>query len=148
MTHVRRILHATDFSPASRKAFKTAVEMAKSNGALLVVAHVVVPFVPLVPEQYSDPAMWDQLNRQAVEWGRRQLHALGKKAVQSGVRAETLLLNGDPAQQIVRSAKSKRIDLIVVGTHGRRGFSKFFLGSVAERVLTTAPCPVVTVKSA
>jgi len=104
--------------------------------------------VPLVPEQYADPAMWDQLNEQATKWGRKQLGGLAKKAVTAGVRAQTLLLNGDPAQQIVRAAKSKRMDLIVAGTHGRKGFSKFFLGSVAERVLTSAPCPVVTVKSA
>jgi nucleotide-binding universal stress UspA family protein len=148
MTHVRRILYATDFSPASRKAFRTAIQMATSSDAVLTIAHVVVPFVPLVPEQYADPAMWDQLNDQATKWGRRQLEGLAKKAATAGVRTQTLLLNGDPAQQIVRAAKAKRMDLIVAGTHGRKGFSKFFLGSVAERVLTSAPCPVVTVKSA
>ena len=57
-----------------------------------------------------------------------------------------MMVTGDPAQQIVRMARSKRADLIVVGTHGRRGFSKFFLGSVAERVIATAPCPVMTVR--
>jgi nucleotide-binding universal stress UspA family protein len=56
------------------------------------------------------------------------------------------MVTGDPALQIVRAARSMRADLIVMGTHGRRGVSKFFLGSVAERVIATAPCPVLTVR--
>jgi nucleotide-binding universal stress UspA family protein len=59
MPAVRRILFATDFSKASRKAFTTAVEMAKANGALLTIAHVIVPFTPIVPEQYMGGQTWD-----------------------------------------------------------------------------------------
>jgi len=56
-------------------------------------------------------------------------------------------VTGDPSAQIVRTARSTRADLIVIGTHGRRGVSKFLLGSVAERVIATAPCPVLTVRT-
>jgi nucleotide-binding universal stress UspA family protein len=146
MASIRRILYASDFSKASRRAFATALTMARSEHATLTVVHVVVPFVPPVPEQYLDAATWDQIDAQARRWGRQQLTRLTERARKAGVRVVMLLVEGDPAEQIVRAARSKRADLVVVGTHGRRGFSKFFLGSVAERVVATAPCPVVTVR--
>ena len=65
----------------------------------------------------------------------------------AGVRATAILTERMPFDQIVRAAKGKRADLIVIGTHGRKGFSRFFLGSVAERVVQLAPCPVLTVRS-
>jgi nucleotide-binding universal stress UspA family protein len=145
MKHVRRILYASDFSKASARAFQTAMTLAKANQARLVIVHVVVPFVPVVPEQYVDSGTLDQLADQARQWSERQLAKLTARA--KGSRATALLREGDPAEQIVRAARSERADLIVVGTHGRRGFSKLFLGSVAERVVSTAPCPVVTVRS-
>ena len=63
-------------------------------------------------------------------------------------RNATLMVIGDPSGQIVRTARSLRADLIVVGTHGRQGLTKFFLGSVAERVIATAACPVMTIRGA
>jgi nucleotide-binding universal stress UspA family protein len=57
------------------------------------------------------------------------------------------MVTGDPSSQIVRTARSLRADMIVLGTHGRRGVSRFLLGSVAERVIATAPCPVLTVRA-
>jgi nucleotide-binding universal stress UspA family protein len=57
-----------------------------------------------------------------------------------------VLVNGSPSEQIARLARSKRADLIVIGTHGRTGLAKFFLGSVANRVVSTATCPVLTVR--
>ena len=68
------------------------------------------------------------------------------KAKKAGVRAVGLIVEGDPAREIVRAGRSQRADLIVVGTHGRTGLAKFFVGSVAGRVVATAPCPVVTVR--
>ncbi|MBI4266608.1 MAG: universal stress protein [Acidobacteria bacterium] len=72
---------------------------------------------------------------------------LTEKAKAAGVRAADRMIEGDPARQIVRTARATRADLIVVGTHGRRGLDRFFVGSVAQRVVVTAPCPVVTVRS-
>ena len=146
MKHIRRVLYASDFSKASARAFQTAVTMAKASQARLVIVHVIVPFVPLVPEQYMDSRTVDQLAAQARQWSERQLVKLAARAKATGSRTKVLLREGDPADQIVRAARSERADLIVVGTHGRRGFSKLFLGSVAERVVGTAPCPVVTVR--
>jgi nucleotide-binding universal stress UspA family protein len=71
---------------------------------------------------------------------------LAVQARKAGVKASVWLGNGDPADQIVRTSRSTNSDLIVVGTHGRRALTRFFLGSVAERVVSTASCPVITVR--
>ena len=146
MTRIRRILCASDFSKTSGKALISAIDLAKANRARLTIIHAHVPIVPLVPEQYLEASTWDRVDTETRRWAERQVEKLTEKARKRGVRASAMMVTGDPAQQIVRMARSKRADLIVVGTHGRRGFSKFFLGSVAERVIATAPCPVMTVR--
>jgi nucleotide-binding universal stress UspA family protein len=145
---MRRILFASDFSKASRKAFATAVKVAKTNGATLTIVHAFPPLLPLAPDQYIGPETWQQIDAQERRWAARQLAALIQKAKRSGVRAVGITLEGNPAEQINRIARRKRADLLVVGTHGRTGLAKFFLGSVANRVVATAPCPVLTVRGA
>ena len=147
MPRVRRMLFASDFSKASGKAFTTALTLAKANRATLTILHVIVPFTPIVPEQYINTATWEQIDSQARRWSQQQLARLTEKAKKAGIRVVGLLLEGDPAQQITRAARSKRADVLVVGTHGRTGLTKFFVGSVAGRVVATASCPVVTVRS-
>lgn len=146
MARVRRILFASDLSKASSKAFATAVALAKTNRANLTILHILVPFMPVVPEQYIGGATLEQLNADSRRWAQRQLAKLTEKAKAAGVRAVSVMVEGEPARQIVRAARSKRADLVVVGTHGRTGFNRFFVGSVAQRVVVTAPCPVVTVR--
>ena len=148
MAAMQRILFASDFSKASRKAFLTAVAMAKANRAALTIVHVVVPFTPIVPEQYLDAQTWEKIDTEARRWSQQQLRKLTDRAKKAGVRTVGLLLEGDPAQQTIRAARSTRADLLVVGTHGRTGLAKFFVGSVASRLVATASCPVVTVRSA
>jgi nucleotide-binding universal stress UspA family protein len=146
MARIARVIYPADFSSASRRAFATAVSLAKSNRATLTIVHVVVPIVPLVPEQYLDTATWARIDTQARQWGNQRLARLAERARKKGVRVATLLLEGDPSQHIVRAARSTHADFIVMGTHGRRGWSRVLLGSVAARVVATAPCPVVTVR--
>jgi universal stress protein A len=146
MTRVRRILFATDYSKASAKAFATALTLAKANRAALTVLHVFAPYLPVVSEESISGTTLEQLDADARAWSQRQLTRLTEQAKKSGVRALGLMADGEPARQIVRAARSKRADLIVVGTHGRTGFNRFLVGSVAQRVVATAPCPVVTVR--
>jgi nucleotide-binding universal stress UspA family protein len=141
----RRILHPSDFSPASRAAFAKAVELAKQDRAQLILAHVLSPVMP-----YADGFLSAQ-DHQAMEevgrrYGRKHLAALVTKAKKAGVRASALLLEGVVADRIVRAAKGHRADLIVIGTHGRTGLARFMLGSVADRVVSHAGCPVLTVR--
>ena len=146
MPRIRRILFATDFSKASVKAFDTAVTLAKANGATLILLHAIPPLTPIMPEQPIGDHTWEQIDLRGRQWAKEQLARLAQKATNAGIHATSALTDGEPARQIVRMVRAKKADLLVVGTHGRTGLTKFFLGSVAARVVATAPCPVVTVR--
>ena len=147
MKMFERILVATDFLPASTPALEQSVKMARRDGALLFIAHAyqepgLVGLSHAPARVYQE---WDKKLREEVE---RKLRPLVESARKEGVEAEGLLLAGFADEAIVKAAKEKDVDLIVMGTHGRRGAARLFLGSVAARVISTAPCPVMTVRSA
>jgi nucleotide-binding universal stress UspA family protein len=146
MSRLRRILHPTDFSRASSAAFARAVAMAKADRAELLIVHVLAPPMPVAGEGYISPKIYEDLEASARQYAQKRLAALQARARKAGVRAKTLLLEGVADQQIIRAARSKKADLIVIGTHGRTGLAKFFLGSVASRVVAGASCPVLTVR--
>jgi nucleotide-binding universal stress UspA family protein len=147
MSQFRRILHASDFSPASRPAFRRAVDLARANPAALTIVHVYSTYIPLMGEGYVSGQAYDKMFADIRADAQRQLGRLVAKARKSGARAKGLLLEGIPHERIVRAARSTRADLIVLGTHGRTGLGRVFLGSVAGRVVTLAPCPVLTVRA-
>ena len=142
---IRRILVPSDFSPASRPAFMKALSLAKQNRAQLVVAHVLTPVMPTA-DGYVSPQVYAQIEAESRRYAKKHIDALLAKAKQTGVRARGLLLQGAPADWIVRAARGQHADLIVMGTHGRTGFARFLLGSVASRVVSQAACPVLTVR--
>ena len=142
----RRILHPSDFSSASRAAFARAVAMAKAEHAQLLLVHVMSPVIPLMGDGYISPKVYDDMERSMRAYGQKQIDKLVAKAKGAGVRVRPLLLEGAAADRIVRAARSYHADLVVIGTHGRTGLARVFLGSVAERVVGTAPCPVLTVR--
>jgi nucleotide-binding universal stress UspA family protein len=143
---MRRILHPTDFSPASRPAFKRAVELAKLLHGRLLVVHVMPPM--LVGEGYMTRETIEVILRSQRGAAERQLSALRRRAQTAGVRVSSLLIEtGLTHEQIIRAARRRRADLIVMGTHGRTGLTRLMLGSVAARVIASAPCPVTTVRA-
>jgi len=122
---LNEILFPTDFSPASEAAGRIAREMAVQAGARLHVLHVVPPVTdPSLPAEHLAGAA---------------------RSLADGLRVETALRSGWAGRNIVDYAREKRIDLIVVGTHGRTGITHAILGSVAETVVRLAPCLVLTV---
>jgi len=139
-------MHPTDFSRASTPAFKRAVEMAKGNRAELLLVHVMVPAVPLMGDGYVSPKVYEDLEAAAHAAAQKQLRKLVEKAKEAGARVRGLLLEGVAHERIAQAARSRKADLVVIGTHGRTGFAKLFLGSVASRVLAVSPCPVLTVR--
>jgi len=145
---MRRILFATDFSKASRKAFATAVKTAKSSGASLSIMHVLAPFIPIAPEQYIGPDTWEEIDAQSRKWATHHLNALAGRAKAAGVPTKTFLVEGHPTKEVTRFARKLHADLLVIGTHGRTGFAKLFLGSIASQIIATAKCPVMTVRGA
>ena len=147
LTRIRRIMHPSDFSPTSARAFLRAVQLAQRNRAELLLVHVLGPTAPIMGDDYvAAPQMYVDLRRSTRAHGRKEIDKLVAKAKRVGVCGRGLLLDGIPAQEIVRAAKSTHSDMIVMGTHGRTGFAMFFIGSVAQRVVATASCPVLTVR--
>jgi nucleotide-binding universal stress UspA family protein len=132
---IERILFVTDFSEPARFAQRYAVELADKFGAGLHAFHAVSDEV-LVPA----PDL-------AAQWLRDELQRAGKQlATELGPTRATLEVRpGNPVQEILRYAGEQNIDLIVIGTHGHTGLSRLLLGSVAEKIVRLATCPVLTV---
>ena len=140
------VLHPTDFSSASTMAFRRAIAEAKTRKAPLLILHVLAPIVPVVGEGYVSPAAYQEMSTASRAWAQKKLDRAVAQAKAARVRTRGLLRDGAAHEQIVRVAKARHAKLIVIGTHGRTGVARFFLGSVAARVAATAPCPVLTVR--
>jgi nucleotide-binding universal stress UspA family protein len=124
-----------------------ALTLARAGRAPLTIVHVLAPFVPVAAgDGFVLPETYERLDASARAAARKQLDRLVARARRAGVRASGLLRDGVPYEQIVRAIRSQRADLVVIGTHGRTGLTRLFLGSVAARVVTLAPCPVLTVR--
>ena len=143
---MRRILHPSDFSTASNAALKKAIDLAKASRGQLLIVHVVSPIVPMAGEGYISPKVYDEIAASNRTWAQKQLAKLLAQAKKAGARASGALLEGIAHEQIIRFARSKRVDVVVMGTHGRSGLAKLFLGSVAGRVVSGATSPVLTVR--
>jgi len=149
MADTTRIIYATDLSPASLAAFPHSVHLAVKLGAELTIFHVLpTPAGVLLPEGgYVPQAVWDELYAGLRAHADAELDGLRKQAIEDGARVTTAIVDGGVAhEEIVRAAGDLKADMLVLGTHGRTGVTKLFLGSVAARVVATAPCPVLTVR--
>jgi nucleotide-binding universal stress UspA family protein len=147
MPRLRRIMHATDFSPASTAALKRAMAMAKADRAQLIIVHVMTPPSLALPgDGYISPSLYEDLESSARAQAQKRLNAIVARARKAGVRATGLLLEGVPHERVARAARARKVDLLVIGTHGRTGLAKFFLGSVAARLIASVSCPVLTVR--
>jgi nucleotide-binding universal stress UspA family protein len=142
----RAILHATDFSTASRPAFAKAIELSKADRSPLLVLHVLNPMVPMIGDRAIEPPTFAQLQKASRATALKQLARLTARAKARGVKAKAILVDGSEAGTIVRVARSRRVAMIVIGTHGRSGLERALLGSVATRVVSLATCPVLTVR--
>ena len=146
MKRLRRILHATDFSPASRPAFRMAVGLAKGAGARLLLFHVLTPPSPFAANGGPAPSSYLELLAAARRAARRRLAAALAQARAAGTRAQAKLVEGGAAERILRIGQRWHPDVIVIGTHGRSGVRRFLMGSVAEHVVRGASRPVLTVR--
>lgn len=143
---IKRILVPVDFSPNSLNALDVSVEFAKPFKAGLTVLFVIEPIYYAVPDFVGTPGAMSSLIEEQIRTGREQLLALERRYAKRRVKLRTVMRTGTPYQEIVDTAKSSRADLIVMATHGRTGITHLLLGSVAERVVRSAPCPVLTLR--
>jgi nucleotide-binding universal stress UspA family protein len=146
MQTIHKILHPTDFSSGADPAAELAIEMARKYGAELLLLHAHSPpiYIGAFGDAYAAPPDVIDKLQSDVE---RALHKLHERAEGAGIRTESITVDGIASDVILAVARSHHIDLIVMGTHGRTGLKHFLLGSVAERVVRTADCPVMTVRA-
>jgi len=135
MIRIRKILYPTDFSSYSNQAYFHAVALAENHGATLTVLLV---YSPDLPTPRSVP------RSETRNYWQQQLEQI--RPIDQAIHVEHVLLEGDPAREIVRFSRDFGFDLIVMGTHGRTGLERMLMGSVAEKVLRGASCSVLVVK--
>jgi len=146
MLPVTRVLCPTDFSDPSAVGFDIAAELSGHFGAEVLVVHVVSAMPPLQygPNRaFQVPEYETALHADA----QHRLEGMVETLAQKGVKARTAVGHGDAGSEIVRIAGEERVDLIVIATHGTTGLEHVLFGSVAERVVRLAHCPVLTVRS-
>ncbi|MEX2145464.1 MAG: universal stress protein [Candidatus Rokuibacteriota bacterium] len=141
------VIHPTDFSEEAKAAEAEAVRLARALGGELVLLHVAVE-APLYGETAFGRDEVRRVYEEQARWAENELAGRARRLGDSGVVTRWRRSVGIPHDEIVKAAQEERAAYIVMGTHGRAGFVRFMLGSVADRVVRTATCPVVTVRPA
>jgi universal stress protein A len=144
MIYFKKILCPIDYSECSAKALRYASGMALKDSARLYLMHVVDKRV----FDYGGPAYeaMPAPDPDAVARLEGKLKESVPKEVVGDIQIETLVTTGIPVEEILKAARDKEVDVIVMGTHGRTGLAHTVMGSVAENVVRYAPCPVLTVR--
>jgi len=142
---ISKILCATDFTPFARRALSAALQVARDHRAEIHAVHVFQVTVPFAAGDVPYYPVTVPVSPEARQAATSELREFVAAAADAGVAATMELLEGDPCSTILERARSTGSDLIALGTHGRRGFDRWLMGSVAERVLARAHCPVLSV---
>lgn len=144
---IRSILQPTDFSECANYALSYSASLARQFDATIVCLHVVEPMVPTVGYTgMTEPLPIADISEQLEDSAERELPKIAQGEECAGLKVDELIVHGDAATEIVRVAKERRVDLIVISSHGRTGLGRMLFGSTAEAVVRHAPCPVLVVK--
>ncbi len=145
MLKIERILCPVDFSEFSAKAFEYAYSLTRHYGSKLYLEHVIQPLTSAYP-YYAFPDSVNQVFWNLTTEAEKLLRELARKHLQNGVQPNFIVHNGLPVESILSFAQEKAVDLIVMGTHGRQGLDRLTMGSVTEKILRKARCPVLAVR--
>lgn len=144
---IRTILLPTDFSECGNYALSYATSLARTFGASIVCVHVIEPIVPTVGYSgMTEPLPIADITEQLEDSAERELPKLAECEEAAGLQIEELIVHGEAASEIVRVAKERNVDLIVISSHGRTGLGRILFGSTAEAVVRHSTCPVLVVK--
>lgn len=145
-----KIVAATDFSEDSNLALGYAEELAKKFSAEVIVLHVDQPLAPVMMTPELGPSMdvgaMSRIGEEQRLMAQRELDKIVGRLRDAGLKVKSQLKVGSPFLEILHCAQNENAELIVLGTHGRTGLVHVLMGSVAERVVQKAPCPVLTVR--
>lgn len=142
---IKKVLFATDFSEGSSHALPYAVDLAKQYGAKLYIVHVLYD-VAKTSGWYVPHVSIDEIYKDMGSGAQAQLDKTFTEEMRGVKDVERIVLKGTPHDELCRFAEEKGVDLIVLGTHGRRGLDRVLFGSTAEQVVRNAPCPVLSVR--
>jgi nucleotide-binding universal stress UspA family protein len=144
---VGTILFPTDFSDCGNYALAYAASLARSFSATIICVHVIEPMVPTVGYTgMTEPLPIADISEQLEDSAGRELPRIAESEECAGLEVEEMIVHGDAASEIVRVAKERQVDLIVISSHGRTGLGRILFGSTAEAVVRHASCPVLVVK--
>jgi len=145
MFDVDKIISPTDFSDPSYEGLKIAIEIAEHFTAELILVHIVSPIPNIVgtgsPTGFHFPMVLEEMEAQAT----KKIEADAVDHIPDHIRSKTIVKAGRPADQIVETAVEEKAQIIVMATHGQSGWQRFVSGSVTERVVRMATCPVFVV---
>ena len=144
MNEIKKILVPVDFSENSAKLLQSALFFGDKFGAKLTIVFVMQSF-----DDYSGffvPHMpISQFEEEMAQSAEKKMKSFIAENIKAGVSHEAKVLNGDIAEEIIKCASDEAVDLIIMGTHGYKGLEKVLFGSVADKIVKTAPCPVLTI---
>ncbi len=144
---IKRILVPVDFSADALSALQYAAAFAKVFKAELLILYVVEPIYYATPtDMYAASAESAMLAQEQRRTAEQQLVRIGADLKKQGLRHRAMVKGGSPSQVIVDTARTSGADLIIMATHGRTGLAHMFMGSVAEKVVRSAACPVLTTR--
>jgi nucleotide-binding universal stress UspA family protein len=146
MTAIHRIVYATDLSSVSEPAWDETRRLGRLFGAEILLLHVFAPPFVLPTEGYVPADLYEELLQYARRTAQEGFDRLLGSVAGSGLKVRIRLEDGPPAPRILKVVKEEAADLLVVGTHGRTGFQRALVGSVADRLVRQATCPVLTVR--
>ena len=144
---IRSILFPTDFSECGNYALSYATSLARKFKAAIICVHVIEQIVPTVGYTgMTEPLPLADITEQLEDSAERELPKISECEECAGIEVEELIVHGDAAAEIVRVAKEREVDLILISSHGRTGLGRILFGSTAEAVVRHANCPVLVVK--
>jgi nucleotide-binding universal stress UspA family protein len=143
---IKKILYPVDFTEGSEAAAPLVADLVKKYGAKLYIVHVIYD-IARVTGWYVPHASTENFYQELEKGAKAQMDKVMVEELRGYQDVERGVVIGAPAEEIIRFAQNNGIDLIVMGTHGRKGLDKVFFGSTAEKVVRAAPCPVLTVRA-
>lgn len=145
MLPIKNILCPTDFSEPSFRGIEVAKELSEHFSAKLSLINVVTPVFPVgapgVPASYSAEEYYEEM----VQFAHRSLDEIEKKQIPAGMKTERFVVRGNAVDEIIKRAEDENVDLIVIATHGWTGWRRMVFGSVTDKLVRLATCPVLTV---
>lgn len=139
-----KVLHPTDFSETADLALEETIRLSRALGAEVVLVHVLGETPPY--DQGLGGVQVERIHAAQERWADEELRTRLEGLREAGLRARAVVRSGTPFREIAQVAENEHADLIVMGTHGRGPVARALLGSVADRLVRTAACPVVTVR--